>query len=49
MAFAGFDLVEVAPAYDGPGQVTAVLAANVAFEMLSLCAVAKRGGAGGAR
>jgi agmatinase len=49
MAFAGFDLVEVAPAYDGPGQVTAVLAANVAFEMLSLCAVAKRAGEGGAR
>jgi agmatinase len=44
MTFVGFDLVEVAPAYDGPGQVTAVLAANVAFEMVSLCAVARRDG-----
>jgi agmatinase len=49
MTFAGFDLVEVAPAYDGPGQVTAVLAANVAFEMLSLCAVAARAKEGAGR
>jgi agmatinase len=34
--FAGFDVVEVAPTYDGPGQITAVLAANIAFELLSL-------------
>jgi len=40
--FRAFDVVEVAPQYDGPGQVTALLAANVAYEMLSL--VALRGG-----
>lgn len=40
--FVGFDVVEVAPPYDGPGQVTAVLAANVAFELLSLCALRMR-------
>jgi agmatinase len=37
--FAAFDVVEVAPTYDGPGQVTALLAANVLFEMLSLVAM----------
>jgi agmatinase len=37
--FAGFDVVEVAPAYDGPGQVTALFAANALFEMLSLVAL----------
>jgi agmatinase len=37
--FRGYDVVEVAPAYDGPGQVTALLAANVMFEMLSLVAL----------
>jgi hypothetical protein len=26
----------VAPAYDGPGQVTALFAANAIFEMLSM-------------
>jgi agmatinase len=36
--FVGFDVVEVAPQYDGPGQVTALLAANVVFEMLSMVA-----------
>jgi agmatinase len=36
----GFDVVEVAPAYDGPGQVTALFAANVVFEMLSLIVLA---------
>ena len=36
---AGADLVEVAPAYDGPGQQTAVAAANVGFELLALRAV----------
>jgi agmatinase len=34
--FAGYDVVEVSPPYDGPGQPTAVAAANVAFELLSL-------------
>jgi agmatinase len=36
---AGCDVVEVAPQYDGPGQQTAVAAANVAFELLALRAV----------
>ncbi len=40
LTFAGFDLVEVAPAYDGPGQTTAVLAAAIAYELLALRAVA---------
>ncbi len=31
----GLDLVEVTPLYDGPGQVTALLAANLLFEFLS--------------
>ena len=31
----GFDLVEVTPLYDGPGQVTSLLAANLVFEFLS--------------
>ena len=39
----GFDVVEVIPAYDPAGQ-TAFLAANLAYEMLSL--VALRRGAG---
>jgi agmatinase len=34
--FAGYDVVEVSPPYDGPGQQTAVAAANVAFELLTL-------------
>jgi agmatinase len=32
----GCDVVEVAPAYDGPGQQTALAAANVVFELLAL-------------
>lgn len=40
--FRGFDVVEVAPAYDGPGQVTSLVAANVMFEMLSLVALGIR-------
>jgi agmatinase len=36
---AGADVVEVSPAYDGPGQQTALAAANVAYELLSLRAV----------
>lgn len=34
----GCDVVEVYPQYDGPGQITALLAANVAYELLSLVA-----------
>ena len=41
--FRGFDVVEVAPQYDGPGQTTSLLAANVLYEMLTLLAIAKRG------
>jgi agmatinase len=36
--FRGFDVVEVSPPYDGPGQPTALLAANVAYAMLALLA-----------
>lgn len=31
----GFDLVEVSPLYDGPGQITSLLAANLLFEFIS--------------
>jgi len=34
----GCDLVEVSPNYDGPGQITAVLAANLLFELLCVIA-----------
>jgi agmatinase len=36
LTFAGYDVVEVSPPYDGPGQPTAVAAANIAFELLTL-------------
>ena len=39
---AGCDVVEVAPPYDGPGQVTALAAANIALELLALHAVSRR-------
>ncbi len=32
----GADVVEVSPTYDGPGQITALAAANVAWELLAL-------------
>ena len=38
LAFIGGDIVEVSPPFDGPGQITALLAANIAFEFL--CALA---------
>ena len=41
LEFVGFDVVEVSPTYDGPGQVTALQGATVAFEMLALTAIAK--------
>jgi agmatinase len=41
--FRGFDVVEVSPSYDGPGQPTALLAANVAYAMLGLVAQARAG------
>jgi agmatinase len=40
--FVGFDVVEVIPAYD-PGEVTAILAANLGFEMISLVALRRSG------
>ena len=36
----GFDVVEVSPPYDH-GDITAILAANLAFEFLSLIALEK--------
>jgi agmatinase len=35
------DVVEVSPLYDGPGQVTALLAANLMFELVSVMALAR--------
>jgi agmatinase len=40
--FTGYDVVEVSPPYDSAGQVTALHAAAVAYEMLALLAVARR-------
>jgi len=40
LAFVAYDLVEVMPPYD-VGSVTSLLAANLAYEMISLVAVAK--------
>ena len=42
LAFSGCDVVEVSPPYDGPGQPTAVAAANVAYEQLTLDALTER-------
>jgi len=42
ISFSGFDLVEVSPPYDSAGQVTALHAAAVAYEMLALLAVTRR-------
>ena len=42
----GFDLVEVSPPFD-PSGITAILAANLAFEMLSLLALRRRRMEGG--
>jgi len=38
--FVGFDVVEVCPPYDSRGQITALLAASIAYEMLALAALA---------
>ncbi len=35
----GGDIVEVAPPFDGPGQITALLAANLMFEFLCVLAL----------
>jgi agmatinase len=42
--FVGYDLVEVSPPYDGPGQVTALNGASIAYELLALTAVAAASG-----
>ncbi|CAN5803042.1 agmatinase [soil metagenome] len=47
MAFVGFDVVEVSPPYDSAGQTTALLAANVAWELLALKALEAPDGATG--
>jgi len=39
ITLAGCDVVEVSPPYDGPGLVTALAAANVLYELLSLRAI----------
>jgi agmatinase len=46
MSFAGFDVVEVSPPYDDRAQTTALMAANVAYELLALVAVgeSRKGG-----
>jgi agmatinase len=36
--FVAYDVVEVLPSYDNAGQITALLAANVAWEMIALLA-----------
>jgi len=41
MPLVGADIVEVSPLYDGPGQVTALLAANLMFELVSVLALKK--------
>src|SRR6186713_3132357 len=38
LSLAGGDIVEVAPPFDGPGQITALLAANLMFEFLCVLA-----------
>jgi agmatinase len=38
--FVGYDIVEVAPAYDTAGQTTALAAANIGYELLALTALA---------
>jgi agmatinase len=42
ISLVGADVVEVSPSYDGPGQLTALLAANIAWEILALVALRRR-------
>jgi arginase family enzyme len=37
----GADIVEVSPPYDGPGQITSLLAANLMFELVCQFALAR--------
>jgi agmatinase len=39
LGLVGADIVEVAPPYDGPGQITSLLAANLMFELASVMAL----------
>ena len=41
LSLVGADVVEVSPPYDGPGQVTSLLAANLLFELVSVLALAR--------
>jgi len=41
--FAAFDLVEVSPPYDNAGETTALLAANLVYEFITLLALARAG------
>jgi agmatinase len=43
LTWVGVDIVEVAPPFDGPGQITALLAANLMFEFLCVLARDKQG------
>jgi len=43
LRIAGADVVETNPLFDGPGQVTALLAATVAAELLAMIAAARAG------
>ena len=40
--FVGYDIVEVSPPYDTPGQITALTAASIGYEMLGITAVRVR-------
>jgi agmatinase len=41
LSLVGADVVEVSPPYDGPGQITSLLAANLLFELLSVMALGR--------
>jgi guanidinopropionase len=41
LSLVGGDIVEIAPPFDGPGQITALLAANLMFEFLCVLARAE--------
>jgi agmatinase len=41
LRFCGADVVEVAPPYNGPGQITALAAATIAFDLLHLVALGR--------
>jgi agmatinase len=43
LRFTGFDVVEVSPPYDGPGQITALHAAAIAYELLAVLAISSPG------